>query len=110
MRSFVPITLLITLVGCRTTPHPGLDISILVGNMHGPFVSREFAEHLALLVIKEKYTADVFSARGAGTVVDKGDVWWVTYDNGLPRSETSIIPKRLTIQIRKANGEIVAIS
>jgi hypothetical protein len=110
MKSFALVTLLFLLVGCKMTSTPGLDVTILVGNIHGPFVSREFAERLALLVIEEKYTADVFSVRGAGTVVDKGDFWWVTYDNGVPRSEASIIPRRLTIQIRKANGEIVAIS
>jgi len=86
-------------------------VSILVGNMQGPFVSRKFAERLALLVIQERYTPDVFLPRGAPPiVVDKGDFWSVTFDNELPRSSTSIIPKELTIHIRKANGEIVAIS
>jgi hypothetical protein len=109
MKSSVFIALAFLLFGCKTV-NPRLDVSIMVENMNGPFVSREFAEHLALLVIEEKYPKDVFSVHGAAIVVDKGDVWWVSYNNELPSPEASIRPKHLTIHIRKANGEIVAIS
>ena len=74
---------------------------------------------LALLVIEEKYPKDVFSARGSGTTVDKGDLWEVTFDNALvspddtsalPMRHGSIVPRRLTITIRKTSGEIIDIS
>jgi hypothetical protein len=83
---------------------------MLLANMHRPFVSREFAQRLALLVIEETYPADVFAAGGPGTTLDKGDEWWVTFDNLLPHPEGSIIPRQLRIEIRKSNGEILSIS
>jgi hypothetical protein len=110
MRLLVTIVLVFSLVGCKTTPNSGLDVTILMGNMNGPFVSREFAERLALLVIEEKYPANVFSAARTATVVDKGALWFVTYENRLAPYETSLMARRLTIEIRKTNGEIVAIS
>ncbi|MBX5461870.1 MAG: hypothetical protein IRZ28_12385 [Steroidobacteraceae bacterium] len=70
-------------------------------------------------MLDEKYTKDIFSARGPGTIEDEGDMWLVTVDNALvspedrsalPMSGGKIVPRRLTITIRKTNGEIVAIS
>ena len=92
----------------------------MVALNHGqPFVSERFAERLALLVIEEKYPKDIFTTRGPGKIVDKGDLWLATFDNSLTSSEDGnvlaisegrIIPKRLTITIRKTTGEIVAIT
>ena len=94
-----------------------LDPSMILMNFEGPFVSREFAERLAVLVIDQKWPKDVFSRRGPGRVVDLGDAWSVTYQNALgnandpiPTSGGKAVPKTLTIRIRKANGQIVAIS
>jgi hypothetical protein len=80
-----------------------------------PFISQDFAQKLARLVIEEKYPKDMFSAPEPGTVVDKGEAWWVTVDNALASQRATlpkgaIIPRGLTIQIRKSNGEILAIS
>jgi hypothetical protein len=92
---------------------------MMLFNQGQPFVSAKFAERLGLLVLDEKYPKDIFSARGSGTIVDNGDTWLATFENSLvgledrsalPMSEGRIIPRRLTITIRKTNGEIVAIS
>ncbi len=96
-----------------------LSPSMLVLNQGRPFVSEQFAERLAKLVVDEKYPTDIFSVRGPGTVSSKGDSWLATFENALvppedgsplPMSNGKIIPRRLTITIRKTNGEIVAIS
>jgi hypothetical protein len=94
-----------------------LDPSMILFNFEGPFISREFAERLAVLVIEQKWPKDVFARRGPGQVVDQGDTWSVTYENILgnandpiPTSGGKAVPRTLTIRIRKVNGEIVAIS
>jgi hypothetical protein len=88
-------------------------------NQGHPFVSKSFAERLALLVFDEKYPKDIFSARGPGSIVDKGDVWLVTFENDLvspedvsavPTFNGKVVTRRLTVTIRKTNGEIVTIS
>lgn len=97
------------LVGCRTADRD-LEPSIFVQNLKGPFISEQFAERLGSLVIEEKYPKDVFSQQGPGMVVDKDQVWLVTFTNALYRSDKYLLPKKLTIEIRKKNGEIIAIS
>jgi hypothetical protein len=94
-----------------------LDPSMLLFNFEGPFISREFADRLAVLVIDQKWPKDVFVRRGPGQVADLGDLWSVTYENALgnandpiPTSGGKAVPKTLTIRIKKVNGEIVAIS
>jgi hypothetical protein len=89
---------------------PPLKISMVLQNVKGDFITPRFAERLALLVLEEKYPTDVFAASGSGSVVDKGDTWWVTFNNALLESPPRLIPRHLTVQIRKTNGEIVAIS
>lgn len=97
----------------------GLSLSMTVLNNGQPFVSREFAGRLALLVIDEKYPSSVFSVRGSGSVVDRGDSWSVTFANALvPPTDASplpmlggeVVPRRLTITIRKTNGEVISIT
>jgi hypothetical protein len=46
---------------------------------------------------------------GRSEVVDKGDVWWVTFDNTLPALVGSVRPRSIAVEIRKTNGEIVAL-
>lgn len=96
-----------------------LSLSIMVLNQGQPFVTAAFAERLALLVIDEKYPHDLFVVRGSGSIADRGANWAATFDNALvgpqDKSELAllngrIIPKRLTITIRKTNGEIVSIT
>ena len=72
-----------------------------------------------MLVLDEKYPKNIFCVRGRGTVVDKGDTWSATFENALvstddqsalPMFDGRVIPRHLTITIKKTNGEIVAIS
>lgn len=88
-------------------------------NQGQPFISGAFAEQLALLVIEQKYPKDIFVVRGSARLVDKGEMWSVTFDNGLaapddkstlPMVGGKIVPRHLTITIRKTNGEIVSIT
>lgn len=96
-----------------------LSLSMMLLNQGQSFISGKFAERLALLVIDEKYPKDIFSARGAALMAEQGELWLATFDNelvspddksALPMSDGRIVPKRLTITIRKTNGEIVSIS
>jgi hypothetical protein len=117
----VAVAILLLAGGC-VTQHERvipMSISMMLLNHGAPFVSQSFAERLALLVIGEKYPGDLFVVRGKGTVTDKGEVWAVTFENALvdpedpaalPMVEGNLTAKRLTITIRKTNGEIVAIS
>ena len=91
--------------------------SMFLLNTQGPFISEKFAERFGRLVIEEKYPPHLFSTIGVGKVVDNGETWRVTFENGLakpgehglPMSEGLVVPWRLTIEIRKANGEVLAI-
>jgi hypothetical protein len=96
-----------------------LSLSMSLLNQGRPFVSGRFAERLALLVIEEKYSEQFFKARGSATVVDKGETWSVTVENGLidpqdkrelPFVGGELVPRRLTISIRKVNAEILSIT
>jgi hypothetical protein len=116
---WVPMAMALLAGGC-TTQHvksDQLDPSMLLFNLQGNFVSKEFADRLAILVIDEKYPKEYFIRRGPGRIVDGGEAWSVTYENTLgnandpiPISGGKIVPRTLTIRIRKLNGEIIAIS
>ena len=121
LKGVIATALLLSIAACVTERGnvTSLSVSMIALNQGQPFVSQSFAERLALLVIEEKYPRDFFTVRGSGNTVDKGDIWLVTFDNGLtdPSDKNAlavvqgrVIPKRLTITIRKANCEIVAIS
>ncbi len=58
--------------------------------------------------MEEKYDSSLFVA-GNGNVVDDDEVWWVTFDNNLPKLEGSIRPKSITVEIRKTSGQIVTL-
>lgn len=119
MRRIYLASLVLFLSACAVS-HPGAvqpDPSMVLLNFEGPFVSRDFAEKLAVLVIDQKWSKDVFVRRGAGRIVDLGDAWSVTYENALdsgtdpmPTWKGKVVPRTLTIRIKKANGEILAIS
>ncbi len=83
---------------------------ILIKDTSGPFVTRRLAERLAVAVIEEKYSKDTFVVRGAPQVLDQDSTWAVTVENAVPLPAKSLLPKRLTILIRKANAEIVGMS
>lgn len=94
------------------------SISMMVLNSLQPFVSESFARRMALLVIEDRYPPSVFSPKGTGMVVDGGEVWRVTFDNGLVDSSDNqkmvmidgvVVPRKLTFVIRKSNAEIVDI-
>jgi hypothetical protein len=103
--------------GCTTERGTveNLSVSMMLLNDPQPFVSKEFAERLALLVIDEKYPKDIFLVQSPASVEDKGENWEVTFTNDLPedrltRVRPRLVPKgRLTITIRKVNGAILSI-
>jgi len=83
-----------------------------------PFASASFAQRMALLIIEDRYPSNVFSPKGAGVVVDGGEVWRVTFDNSLISDDSSqkmamidgvVVPRKLTFVIRKSNAEVVDI-
>ena len=121
MKRLIATAILVLLGGCLTQHRTvtTLSLSMMLLNQGQPFVSEKFAERLAVLVIEEKYPKDIFSVHASGIIVGKEDTWLVTFDNALvsqedkshlPMSDGRIIPRRLTITIRKTSGEIVAIS
>lgn len=108
--SSVLLALSFALAGCGTTPaNSSLDPSMVVLNMKGPFVSREFAQRLALLVIDQKYPKDAFVPSPSVSVDDNGELWSVGVDNALPSANAFRQPRHLTIRIRKTNGEILSL-
>ena len=112
MKRMIAVGVLVALSACATVHQPtaGLSLSMTVLNNGQPFVSRGFANRLALLVIDEKYSRNAFSVRGPGRVVDKGESWSVTFANALVPSTGMIVPTGLTITIRKTNGEVISIT
>ncbi len=82
-----------------------------------PFASEEFAKKLALLVLDDRYPKDVFLSDGIGAAVNQGDVWLVTFKNSLhvddseslPIMNGMLIPRALTLKIRKRDAAILDI-
>jgi hypothetical protein len=93
--------------GCKSDPKD-LGVAMYLQNFQGCFISRKFADRLARVYVEEKYDSSLFVA-GNGDVVDGDDVWWVTFENNLPKLEGGIRPKSITVEIRKTNGQIVAL-
>jgi hypothetical protein len=121
MKRMMAVGVLLALSACATEHGAmnNLSISMIALNHGQPFVSKGFADRLALLVVDEKYPRDVFSVRGSGSTVDKGDSWSVTFENALidpadesplPILDGRVVPRRLTITIRKTNGEVMSIT
>ena len=89
------------------------DIGMLMMNSSGPFVTRDFADHLAHLVISEKYQGAVL-ADEPSQVLDKGDTWWVTVKIQRWLSPPAVVdsplaPRQLTVCIRKKDAAIASI-
>lgn len=94
------------------------SITMMALNSVQPFASESFARRMALLIIEDRYPSDVFSPAGAGTTVDGGAVWRVTFDNSListkdtkkmPMIDGVVVPRKLTFVIRKSNAEVMDI-
>jgi hypothetical protein len=82
-----------------------------------PFVSEGFAKKIALLVLDDRYPKDAFLSDGTSVAVDEGDVWLVTFKNSLsvenseslPMVNGVLIPRTLTLKIRKRDAAILDI-
>lgn len=94
------------------------SITMMALNSVQPFVSKSFAQRMALLIIEDRYPPDVFLPKGPGTVVDDGEVWRVTFDNDLVDENNhqenvmvggAIVPRKLVFVIRKSNAEVMDI-
>ena len=104
------LTLILLLGGCATVlVPPHLESSMDLQNLNGPFITKHFAERLALLVVQERYSKDIFVARTPVSVEDAGDTWLITLDNALPLEPKTIKPFHLMVIVRKKNGEILGI-
>jgi hypothetical protein len=111
MTRIIGVTLLLLVTtGCITDRRATLEPFMRLQNLAGPFISQSFAERLARLVIEEKYPKNSFSIQGPANVADKGDTWWVTFDNAVQGTMPAMISKRLTVHIRKTDGAIVTIT
>jgi len=116
----IGVAFLIQIACClavASEPMKTADVTMILQNHDRPFVSKEFAGRLASLVLEEKYPEEFFVASGKPDVIDLGECWSVTLENSvpldkgspLPTSNGVLVPKQLTVVIRKFNGEIVAI-
>ena len=65
-----------------------------------------------------RYPKDIFVPGKTARVSDEGDAWKVTFDNvlmarlgeaGLPLLDGSLVPRRLTVTIRKFDAGVVDI-
>jgi hypothetical protein len=78
-----------TAIPGERAPDPALSITMTLQNQKGPFVTRNFAERLARPVIEEKYQRNIFVITGSAKVLEADGMWWVTFSNALPHSESS---------------------
>jgi hypothetical protein len=88
------------------------DVSMIVENTGVPFVTADFAKQLGTLVMHEKYPGVTF-ASSSPAIVDKGDIWWVTFTvKEWPKEMAKLRPAlsdHLTLWIRKRDAAILAI-
>jgi hypothetical protein len=88
------------------------DVSMIVENTSGPFVTADFAKQLGTLVMHEKYPGVTF-ASSSPVILDKGDIWWVTFTvKEWPKDMAKLRPalsEHLTLWIRKRDAAILAI-
>ncbi len=89
-----------------------LDVSMILENANGPFVTIDFAKRLGRLVMEQKYPGVTFDSQSP-TVLDKGDVWWVTFTvKEWPQNMAKLRPAladHLTLWIRKRDAAILGI-
>jgi hypothetical protein len=91
---------------------PKSDVSMLLWNSSGPFVTSEFAKKLGVLVMEQKYARVRFEA-ASPTVLDKGDTWWVTFTvtqwpKDMERLQP-LLPRQLTLLIRKSDAAVLGV-
>jgi hypothetical protein len=88
-----------------------LGISMMLQNHGQTFVTQKLAERWAKLILEEKYPLDIFTPGEAARVQDDGEFWVVSFDNKLQTTqERPFVSRRISIKIRKSNGEIDEIS
>jgi hypothetical protein len=102
----------VTLAAAQASKPQPLDPSMVAENVGSPFVTSDFAKQLGILVTQQRYPGVIF-APTPPTVVDKGDVWSVTFTvKEWPKNMANLSPalsRRLTLWIRKSDAAIVAI-
>lgn len=116
MRALLVATVATALIGsgansARCAEPQDQDVAMLLMNFHGPFVTRDFAEHLGRLVVTEKYKGALLADDPPG-VQDKGDVWWVTVKVQrwvTPPNADKLLPSQITVWIRKKDAAIISI-
>jgi hypothetical protein len=88
------------------------DLSMFLENATGPFVSSDFARSLGRLVLEQKYARVKFDFLSPA-ILDKGDVWWVTFPvREWPEDMAKlapVLPDHLTLWIRKRDAAILGI-
>jgi hypothetical protein len=103
-----PLAIIPPVVASADSP----DVSMIVENTGGPFVTAHFAKQLGTLVMHEKYPGVTF-ASSSPAIVDKGDIWWVTFTvKEWPKDMAKLRPAlsdHLTLWIRKRDAAILAI-
>ncbi len=96
----------------QASPPESPDVSMILSNADGPFVTADFARKLGTLVMQQKYPGFAFSSESP-TVLDKGDTWWVTFTvKEWPKNMEKLRPglsDHLTLWIRKRDAAILAI-
>jgi len=95
-----------------SAPGERSDVSMFLENATGPFVTSDFAKSLGHLVLEQKYPRVTFDFLSPA-VLDKGDVWWVTYPvREWPKDMAKlapVLPDHLTLWIRKRDAAILGI-
>lgn len=102
---------LITSMG-ECADSPDQDVSMFLQNFAEPFVTRTFAEQLALLVMSEKYPGTTL-AYAPPEIVDNGEEWWVTikvshWDAPKSLSYNGVVARQITIVIRKKDAAVLS--
>lgn len=85
------------------------DLSMVLHNFGATFVTEQLAVQLARIIICEKYPQDIFVAAGTPVTADNGDAWSLTFVNSLSSTGLNVLPKTLTIRIRKADAAVLSI-
>jgi hypothetical protein len=100
------------LLRAQASPPESSDVSMVLSNADGPFVTADFARKLGTLVMQQKYPGFTFASESPA-VLDKGDTWWVTFTvKDWPKNMEKLRPglsDHLTLWIRKRDAAILAI-
>ena len=106
------ITLLHEVAWSQDSASPPADVSMLLLNHPGPFVSSTFARKLGVVIMEQKYPGVTFDGAGI-EVQDKGDNWWVIVPvKEWPKEMQTLkpaLPGHLTFWIRKADAAVLGV-